>query len=217
MSETSSEPSRVALPPLSDEQVVALGEGRPLLFEGVLGREAAIAAHAALARLRAEGRMQPAAVGRGVEREHAPEIRGDHMAWLDEVDERVALWPLWDVFEDLMAEVNAAAWMGLTRFEVQVACYPGDGARYLGHRDAFLGDHNRKLTAIWYANPLWRPEHGGLLRVWPPGEDGHQDIEPRLDRLLVFRSDVLLHEVLPTFAPRYAVTAWFRGRESVPL
>jgi Rps23 Pro-64 3,4-dihydroxylase Tpa1-like proline 4-hydroxylase len=40
-------------------------------------------------------------------------------------------------------------------------------------------------------------------------EDGHKDIEPLGDRLLIFQSRMLEHEVLPVHAKRYAVTMWF--------
>jgi len=43
------------------------------------------------------------------------------------------------------------------------------------------------------------------------------DVAPVLDRLVVFLSERLDHEVLPTFAPRLAVTAWFYGRDHVPV
>jgi SM-20-related protein len=56
-----------------------------------------------------------------------------------------------------------------------------------------------------------------VLRLYPDaGADGHSepvDVEPILDRLLVFLSERVEHEVLPTRVPRRAVTAWFRPRD----
>jgi SM-20-related protein len=74
------------------------------------------------------------------------------------------------------------------------------------------------VTAIYYANPGWRAEDGGALRLYVDGADGAAastdvapvDVAPLLDRLLVFLSERVEHEVLPTRAPRWAVTAWFR-------
>ena len=65
------------------------------------------------------------------------------------------------------------------------------------------------MTAIYYANPDWRPEHGGQLRLYL--DSGPQEVEPTLDRLVVFLSEQLDHEVLPAHAPRLALTAWFYG------
>ncbi|HLE44005.1 MAG TPA: 2OG-Fe(II) oxygenase [Methylomirabilota bacterium] len=47
--------------------------------------------------------------------------------------------------------------------------------------------------------------------------EGPLDVAPVLDRLVVFLSERLDHEVLPTLAPRRAVTAWFYGRAHVPV
>ena len=101
---------------------------------------------------------------------------------------------------------------GSAGFDLQLAHYPGGGERYVRHRDAFQGQSNRRVTAIYYANLDWRPEHGGLLRLHL--EEGTQDVEPTLDRLVVFLSERVEHEVLPSHAPRLALTAWFYGRDS---
>ena len=82
------------------------------------------------------------------------------------------------------------------------------------------------MTAIYYANPGWRPENGGALRLHAHGTDGTDaadaatdagavDLAPLLDRLLVFLSERVEHEVLPTKTPRWAVTAWFRPRDAL--
>ena len=111
-----------------------------------------------------------------------------------------------------------------------------DGARYVRHLDTKahlnVGDHGgsastRIVTAVLYLNPEWRQEHGGQLRVYlpavspvtgttPPGSTGfHWDVAPKGGRLLVFRSDRVEHEVLPSFGvPRYAVTMWMYGTPS---
>lgn len=134
--------------------------------------------------------LTPAAVGR----EREPGVRGDELAWLDD-DGR---------FEALRQELNQA-WLGLDRFELQAARYR-PGAGYPRHRDAFRGGPSRRVTAIWYLNPGW--SGGGELRLHldPP-----RDIEPLDDRLVVFLSEKLEHEVLPAASERWAVTAWYYG------
>lgn len=79
----------------------------------------------------------------------------------------------------------------------------------------------RKLTAIYYLNPDWAASHEGAIRLFhgaagPPtavpagGTDGaglhaqqpdslYTDLFPCGDRLLLFASDVLVHEVLPSY------------------
>ncbi len=131
-------------------------------------------------------------------------VRGDASLWLTPEDEDFA--ELIGMFEALRCELNAEAWLGLRRFELQLARYPGDGTGYTRHLDAFAGTESRRATAIVYLNPAWTIADGGQLRlhVDPP-----VDLAPLLGRLVVFRSATLEHEVLPTWAPRLAVTAWY--------
>ena len=93
----------------------------------------------------------------------------------------------------------------------------GEGARYIAHRDNDGGDDHtarRAWTCILYANEGWQPTDGGALRCYPRGcgEDGHGDgvvtVAPAAGTLVIFDSRRLLHEVLPAYAPPYAVTLW---------
>lgn len=204
-------PTRVTA--LTPAQVRALGEGDIVVLDRFLGDSLARAAARALRRLARDGTLTPARVGR--ERLHRPAIRGDHTAWYQQVDLPDGLATLWPAFSALQDALNTDAWLGLQRFELQLACYPGDGARYAPHTDTFVGDPARRVTAILYLNPDWRPPHGGQLRAHTPR--GSVLVEPHLDRLLIFLSDRVPHEVLPTHAPRFAATAWYRGSEAVPL
>jgi SM-20-related protein len=197
---------------LQDEEIEALGQGRPVIRDGVLGDEAAGVRRAIVA-LAETGGLRPATLSRRAVLD--PEQRGDLIAWLGASAAPAGLEGLWRRFEALRLGLNEDAWLGLSRFEVQVACYPGGGARYVRHLDAFPGQSNRKLTALLYLNPGWAPGDGGELRVWLP--EGRKDVEPIMDRLVLFLSDRLEHEVLPSHALRYTVTAWMRGREDIPL
>lgn len=104
--------------------------------------------------------------------------------------------------------------VSLQRFTVQAACYE-QGASYGRHRDALTGDPNRVITAIWYVNPGWQDAWGGELVAHL--DAGSRAVSPREDRLVIFRSESVLHEVLPAYAPRFALTAWYRGAEALPL
>lgn len=57
------------------------------------------------------------------------------------------------------------------------------------------------MAAVYYPNPHWLPAHGGLLRCYPLSAGGPVDIAPQMDRLVVFRADVLLHAVTPYDPP----------------
>ena len=73
-------------------------------------------------------------------------------------------------------------------------------------------------TAILYTSIDWKPaHHGGCLRYWPDGNDGgnedspplYEEVAPRAGTLVIFRSKtLLLHEVLPSYARRIALSLW---------
>ena len=105
-------------------------------------------------------------------------------------------------------EINNDAWLGLTRFDVQLAHYASGGSGYARHRDALRGAHGRRLTAVSYLNAAWTPADGGRLRLHVSPEI---EIDPVMGRLVVFLSERVEHEVLPMFASRYAATAWYYG------
>jgi len=81
------------------------------------------------------------------------------------------------------------------------------------HIDAYKGASTRRLTFLYYINPNWKEADGGHLRIYLPGGSNNneliRDIEPLGDRLVIFQSRVLEHEVLPTYIHRYALTVWF--------
>jgi SM-20-related protein len=195
---------------LTDDEIAALGTKGFFVRDAFLGQERASSIHAEAQARVVAGSLKPAGIRRGADRTEDATVRGDFITWV-QPEPGTALQALWDAFTELGQALSAGAYLGLGHFDLQLAHYPGGGARYVRHRDAFPGQSNRRVTAIYYANPGWRPEHGGLLRLYP--EDAPLDITPTLDRLVVFLSEQLEHEVLPAHAPRLALTAWFYGRD----
>ena len=55
----------------------------------------------------------------------------------------------------------------------------------------------RKITMVYYLNGDWRPEHGGSLRVFRGAspQSASVDVSPLANRLVVFWSDSVLHQV----------------------
>jgi SM-20-related protein len=195
---------------LTDEEIAALGTRGFFVRDAFLGPERAASIYEAARACVEAGTLRPAGIRRGADRTEDTHVRGDFITWV-QPEPGTALGALWKAFEELGQALSAGAYLGLGHFDLQLAHYPGGGARYVRHRDAFPGQSNRRVTAIYYANPPWRPEHGGLLRLYPEGAP--LDIAPTLDRLVVFLSEQLEHEVLPAHAPRLALTAWFYGRD----
>ena len=194
---------------LQDAEVEALGQRGYFVREHFLGD--VLAAEVRAAALARAGELRAAGVRRGADRRVEQETRQDLITWVTAAPGNT-LGAAFDAFTQLGEEVSRAAYLGLGRFDVQLALYPGDGARYVRHRVAFSGaaGENRRLTAVYYLNPDWVPANGGQLRLYT--DAGPVDVEPVLDRLVVFLSQRMDHEVLPVHAPRLALTAWFYGR-----
>ncbi len=201
---------------LSTQELEALSREGWFHRDAVLGTAGGTAVHDLIEALAAAGDLRPAGIRRGSGVALDPAIRGDAIAWIGP-GLPAALRPLHAWFLALRNALNRRAYLGLDGLEIQVARYPGDGARYRRHRDArpaAPGERpTRRVTAIYYANPGWRPEHGGQLRLHLAG--GPIDLDPILDRAVVFLSEEVFHEVRPAFAPRRAVTAWLRARDAL--
>jgi len=165
-------------------------------------------------RREAEGDMVPAAVGRGEGQLVHEGIRGDHILWL-EPGQSAASDLYLQLMDGLRQQLNRELYLGLEEFECHFAVYP-PGAFYKTHLDRFRDDDSRCVTAVFYLNPDWQPEHGGALRLYL-GEAASQDVAPLAGTLAVFMSGDFPHEVLPTAVDRQSVTGWFRRRAALPL
>jgi SM-20-related protein len=183
---------------LPDDELRALAERGWFIRDGFLPHAEALQAHAFAAGL--VETLRPAGVG--PEGFLDPTIRGDFTGFIDDS-------PVRGAFEHLMAQLNASVGLELDNFQTQLGYYPGNGALYVKHIDALPKKNLRRVTALLYLNPDWKPEHGGHLRLHL---DPELDVEPKLNRLVVFLSERIFHEVRPAFAPRLTLTAWFRTR-----
>ena len=118
------------------------------------------------------------------------------------------------LLSDAFPEANLSPTMVSNKLAVCI----GEGSAYDKHYDNSGLSDTRKVTALYYLNFNWKPEHGGCFRIFNPGSDEVTDIEPLADRLLVFWSDRLVHSVEPSFAPdgkddfRYALTLWMTSK-----
>ncbi len=153
------------------------------------------------------GALRSAGVGRA--RVLAPQTRRDRHAWLDGQTPVQA--ELFAELEALREFLNRRLFLGLRHFECQYAVY-GAGDYYRRHLDSFRGAATRVISLVLYLNPAWQPEIGGQLRLYTPGEDSQWiDIQPSSGRAVIFLSEEVPHEVLPTAQNRYSVACWYRG------
>lgn len=105
-----------------------------------------------------------------------------------------------------------------SRHTNKVAVAEHTGSKYRRHIDNMgLSGDLRKLTAVYYLNPDYKRDHGGRFRAFDcryarstsayeqlhaelvSAEVGVATFAPRGDRMLLFWSDALVHDVMPTF------------------
>ncbi len=156
--------------------------------------------------------------GDGTGRKYSEEaVRGDQIAVIDDGDlHRVpglrALLQQADQFVKALAANSAPELRRIvSRSKPMLACYPA-GARYIKHVDN-RGGNRRLLTLLVYFNESWGGADGGQLRMHH-ADGSTTDVEPLLDRLLVFWSDERTpHEVLPAVRDRWACSVWYHHDE----
>ena len=124
--------------------------------------------------------------------------------------------------DDLRRHIEERAGVALdAHCELKYADYPCGGS-YQKHVDGGLhtGSVARAYSFLLYLNEGWRASDGGFLRCFDlGGQTGtHRDIAPAAGTLVVFKSDVVPHEVRPTTKRRLAIVGWFHrhAEEAVP-
>lgn len=145
------------------------------------------------------------------------EIRGDLIMWTDGTEpDCVSIGNLISKMDSIVmgCQGKSSEFTISGRTKAMLACYPGNGTQYVKHVDNPSCD-GRRITCIYYLNKNWDSQiNGGLLRIYPEGQDIVANIEPLFNRLLLFWSDRRNpHEVFPAYATRYAVTVWYFDEE----
>lgn len=190
-----------------------------VVVDGWLGRPGAVALREALVALDHLGRFSPARIGAGEGLREDRAIRGDSVCWFDADapdsagSGRRGIRPGLEVglFLARMAllrdRLNATCFLSLQGLECHAACYEAGGF-YEAHLDTPSGDSRRVISFAHYLSERRDGEAGGCLRVH--GEDGEApvDIAPEFDRLVVFQSRRVRHEVRPVESRRFSMTGW---------
>jgi SM-20-related protein len=162
----------------------------------------------------AEDELEPAHIGRGITVQRISEVRGDKIKWLEKEDLTQSQEQYFELLERLREHLSNYFRIALPWFECHLATYP-IGSFYTKHLDQFRVTNNRIFSVVLYLNENWKPQDGGQLRIHE-GEE-HYDIDPKMGRLVCFRSDIVQHEVLITSQPRFSITGWLRRDEPTPL
>jgi SM-20-related protein len=208
--------------PFTDADADHLAADGYVIMDDLLGHEGAQAIRAELQQLLDDGAFRAARVGHGAQVQQAAGIRSDRICWFNtgrdgdtDSDDGVVPGPAvrryLEALDVLRVGIARACFLSLGHVELHAACYE-PGTRYAPHVDTFRDDRRRVISVCYYLNDDWQPEHGGCLRLHtnPP-----RDVEPRADRLVIFQSGTMLHEVLPVHHRRFSTTGWM-GSAKVP-
>lgn len=160
----------------------------------------------------AEDDFEKAAIGTGALKQRVPDIRGDYIYWLDEEND-VNLTDFFLLSQEMITAFNRYCYLSLKSSEFHLAEYP-IGSYYKKHLDQFDGRSNRIITFLLYLNKNWQEGDGGELRI-ELIDNKSLDIAPINNRCVLFKSDQLMHEVLPTQIIRRSLTGWLLHKPSV--
>ncbi len=153
--------------------------------------------------------FEPAKIGSAEVEKRITEIRSDYTYWLDrERDSDIT--PFFELVDELIRNCAEVLYLSLQGFEFHFARYP-KGGFYKAHLDQFDSRSNRMLSMVIYLNHDWAIGDGGELRLLEPCV---KTIEPLYNRAVIFRSDIVLHEVLQSNKLRRSITGWILKRPS---
>jgi Rps23 Pro-64 3,4-dihydroxylase Tpa1-like proline 4-hydroxylase len=166
--------------------------------------------------LKNENKLKSAGMSTGDTKWNDKSIRGDLHLWIHDTkkyeNECPHMVKLLNKINSLKEELNENCKFNSNKVQMQVTCYPGNNTRYVKHLDSKKEGPDRRITCLFYCNPNWIKEDGGELRVYKDDSQNLKDfvdISPLCDRLLIFQSRRLIHEVLETKKDRFAITSWF--------
>jgi SM-20-related protein len=159
-----------------------------------------------------DSKLRPAEIGRGVHQHRRESIRGDWILWLESQGRNEAEKLFLREMDRLREYFAARFFLPIKTFESHYAIY-SKGTQYERHLDQHDKQNARKLSCVFYLNPSWKESDGGQLRIYSEKDPTQVDAEvaPIQGRLVVFLSNNIWHEVLPSNTERLSVSGWFRS------
>lgn len=154
----------------------------------------------------AEEAFERAQIGPNTKAQVISEIRGDYTYWLSRSTD-AELSSTFEFFEDVRQKLNRYCYLSLSDYEFHLAHYPA-GSFYKAHYDQFKERSNRLISMIIYFNEEWQTGDGGELKIFQ-SEGKEIIINPTKNKMVMFKSADILHEVLITNKPRLSLTGWF--------
>jgi hypothetical protein len=88
----------------------------------------------------------------------------------------------------------------------------GNGACFPMHCDTDSELDGRRVSALFYLQPSWKPDHGGELVLFPHPAAKAVTLAPLGGRCVLFSAVDMLHRVMPSAVPRACFTLWLFAR-----
>ena len=154
-------------------------------------------------RLIEQDELKKAGIG-SIDYQIVSEVRGDFIHWIDQ-KETHELDFFFDQIKRISEQLNRYCFLGIKSHEFHFALYP-KGSYYEKHLDQFQERNNRIISVVFYLNENWTDGNGGELKIYK--DSGNIIISPLSNRLVLFKSDIIEHEVLPTATSRKSITGW---------
>lgn len=156
-----------------------------------------------------QDQLEPAGIGSLTTYQINENIRTDEIVWLDRnnCSEQISQY-LHFINEELIPHLNRNLFLSIKDFEFMLAYYP-PGGFYKKHLDQFKERNNRLLSMVIYMNDGWQKGDGGELEIFHNDGSIHTTIvEPLGNRLVIFNSATVWHQVLPAHKGRKSITGW---------
>jgi len=192
---------------LADRGYLIIEDALPADFVALLGQDSLA--------IRTAGMFKQAGIAHGVDFRVATDVRSDLIYWWDPQSQVMVQRRFWRFIENVKECLNRCLFLGLFDVELHYAIYPC-GAFYAKHIDQFRTSSKRKISLVLYLNDIWSCEDGGQLRLYDDDGVVYQDIVPKGGVMVLFCSDRVLHEAMPTRKERLSLTGWFRTRTGFP-
>lgn len=133
-------------------------------------------------------------------------IRGDQIQWLNANDARDGVQHYFEQIQLLIKILKETCFLPIRDYELHLAHYPV-GTHYARHLDQFNHRSSRIISIVTYLNENWQNGDGGEIALYPQNKEA-VIIPPKSGTTVIFRSEILEHEVLKTHTDRYSVTGW---------
>lgn len=134
-------------------------------------------------------------------------VRTDKIQWINNHSEIPCEKSFLEDLKNFYLYLNRTCFTNIKTGEFHYACYE-KGAFYKRHIDQFINDDQRKFSVVTYLNKNWQKGDGGELILFLGNET--KIIEPTWGRTIIFKSDLIEHEVAKANKKRLSITGWLK-------